>query len=184
MLKSMSAPEEVVVALQKRWAKVTPARSLGSDSSLLAPIPDWRLRISIPFPYSWPPAGTPSVVYYGFASRIDIGIPDGEEVTSPWARCVLKPKAAPWIELLRATIKSAGYETVRTFSPEEKELYKSEGNLAAALFELLSTDLRNVGDIQAPRLRDYYRIWCRGNYLVSQDISEKHPAFFKWLELR
>ncbi len=184
ILQKMSAPEAVVAALQKRWAEVSPSRELGADSSLLAPIPDWRLRISIPFPQSWPPAGTPSVVFYGFASRIGVGMPDGEEVTSPWARCVLKPGAAPWIELLRASIKSAGYESVRMLSPEEKELQGAEEQLAASLDELLSTDLRSSTEIQAPRLREYYRIWCRSNYLVSQDIAEKHPAFFLWLGLR
>ena len=143
------------------------------------PLPDgihWSLRITPPFPMTWPPTGDGRVAWYGFAGGMRFGLSDGEMVAAPWARVVASAKGAPKLERLTTRLESIGIHGVRPIAGDELAVVKTGGAAADAVMALAA----GTAATPAPLVQRFYCQWARDSG-AGEAVKARHPAFFAWL---
>ena len=134
------------------------------------------MRVSAPFPQSWPPpaAGGMAVVRYAYAARLRPGLVDGEEVAAPWARVTEAPDDMVSVEVLQPTLHFLSIQGVRPLGA---------GELAPAEREAEAAALLQAGDGRATDglVRASVCGWVARNGVIAATVTPLHPAFTRWL---
>ena len=72
--------ESLRLVLESTWPRVCPHASEPAEA--------WEMRVSPPFPLSWPPKSEGQVKVYAYAARRE-GLADGERLSGLWATAVV-----------------------------------------------------------------------------------------------
>lgn len=136
----------------------------------------WDLRLSPPFPATWPPTG--ATLVHAYAARFDPSLSDAERTAPPWGRVRIAPDGAISVEGVATRL---GEATPQGFFPVTKEHPLRAAREAAQRSVLSAT---SEAALDAAAVRAFYCAWLGANGVAGRSIQAQHAGFVAWLKCR
>lgn len=131
-------------------------------------------------PDEWPPDGGGRVTAYLGGYRTDPAIADGVVDIAFWAAVHVDVRRPDKVrgEVITPSLVELGPRGLRPLDEYEQWLVDAEDAIELAL---VGASTHPVADVQAPMLREYYRMWVALNPRDAMFIQPRHGVFFEWL---
>jgi hypothetical protein len=132
----------------------------------------WIVRLTPPFPESWPPAPDSPLLFFAYADRLRSGLFDGCEVARPWGRFECHANGVMRYQQLLHELESLGIQGVGFATAHERDVLnalQAEGG-----YEKLLPRVAHDPDA-ALLLRRCYCQWLSGSGVVGEAVLRLHP---------
>lgn len=166
------------------WLSVRAAIEAWRDShwlSVAGPAASrWTHTLSPFVPDVWPPDGAGRVTAYLGAYRADPALEDAVMDIAYWAAMHVDVQRPDRVhgEIITPSLVELGPRGLRPLDGYEQWLVDREDAIELALVTASTTE---IAEIQAPMLREYYRMWVALNPRDALFIQPRHAVFFEWL---
>ncbi|WP_193097922.1 hypothetical protein [Burkholderia sp. Z1] len=144
---------------------------------------NWYLRVTPPFPTSWPPQQFRSVTYYAYAEYQEL-FRHGPTLSrsAPWAKVTLN-EGRPATEVILSTrigpvVSGEGSVPITQAQAERKKQIVETGE--SYLSDFVSWQAIPDNETEVKAIRQYYCQWILTNRTADL-IENNHRAFFEWL---
>ena len=133
----------------------------------------WQMRVTPPFPETWPLGADGALVTYAYGAAFDPQLHDAERVSPPFARARETAAGAVVVTSLRASLSVAETQGFHPISRDEAALQASVMQSAAAL---------RAGSLDA--VRPAWCAWLGNHGAIVAQLPEGHRAFLAALKCR
>jgi len=126
----------------------------------------WRLRVTPPFPASWPPKPDAPLVSYAYGAALDLTLRDAERISAPFAKVETPASGAPRVTPLAQVLEVVDTQGFHPVGADEAQRAQAAFATGPAL--------------RAGKLDEARPAWCawwRGNGAIVAQLREQHAAF-------